>query len=127
MRYSMAEESQNEVLTIIEYVKSANLKGSVEINRESFWWNLGDVTLVFYLGDGETIVEYYHSKHIRFNLGHLHVNTSDLMKFIQDINCENKMVKISVFIPLLISKLTIVNKTVGKKRSGLFVRRYYSI
>ena len=122
----MIESEQDEINAIMEYISSTNLKGRVEIgDNDSFWWHLGGVSLSFHIGSGETTIEYgrYNWKH--FPIGHLHVDNSDLIQMIKEIDSESKMVEISSALPLG-SSFAIIDKTRKKKKSWLLIRRYYS-
>lgn len=121
----MKIESKDEVLAIMEYVKSTNLKGTVEIGENYFWWNLGDVELYFGLDLTETKVEYYRRKNKLLYLGHAHFENSDVLTFIRDVNDENKMLQITVT-PLFFT-LSVIDTTAKQKKSWFLVRRYYSI
>ena len=114
----------NEVLSIIEYVKSTKLKGKVEIiNDDQFFWDLGGIYLRFLIGDHETTVVYSKRKNQIFEIGHFHEENSDVINLIQDINCDNKRIHIVAFLG---SIFRIEDKTMRKKKSWLLVRHYYS-
>ena len=121
----MRIENKDEVLAIMEYVKSTNLKGDVDISEDDFWWNLGDIELYFSFDITETKIEYHLCKNKMIYLGHTHYNNSDVLKLIQEINDENKMLKITV--TPLFSTLSVVDRTAKQKKSWFLVRRYYSI
>lgn len=116
--------SQDEVSSIINYVKSAKLKGSVDVGEEWFWWNLGDVELYFCIDKYDTTVSYFRNGHKTILIGHFHVDNSEVVKLVQDINCESKMVQITASV--LFSSFSIINKTDKKKKSWFLCRRYYS-
>lgn len=114
----------NEVLSIIEYVKSAKLKGKVEIiNSDQFIWDLGGIFLRFLIDNGETTVIYSKRKNQIFEIGHFHEDNSNVINLIQDINCDNKRIHIVAFIG---SAFRIEDKTMRKKKSWLLCRHYYS-
>ncbi len=114
----------DEVLAIMEYIKSANLKGSVEIGNNEFLWDLGGVFLRFAIDVRETTVFYLHRKSQLLNIGHFHEDNFNVISLINEINSEDKRVQITVH-PLGDS-FSIINKTDKKKRSWLIVRYYYS-
>ena len=114
------------VSKIIDAVKALTLKGKADFGEDWFWWELGEVELCFDLDIQETKIEYYRrGKNKAIALGHMHCDNSDLLKLIQDINNNNKIVKI--LITPLFSSFSVVDKTIKKKRSWFLVRRYYSI
>ena len=54
---NMRVNNKDEVLAIMEFIKSANLKGNVEITGDDeFLWDLGGVFLRFLIDNGETTV-----------------------------------------------------------------------
>ncbi len=121
----MNVENENETFAIMEYVKSANLKGGVEIGKDEFLWDLGGVFLRFAIDVRETTVFYSHRKNQFFNIGHFHEDNCNVIGMIKDINSEDKIVQITVH-PLGIN-FSIVDKTDMKKRNWLIVRHYYSL
>lgn len=114
--------SKDEISSIMNYVKSAKLKGSVDVGEEWFCWNLGDVELHFCMDEYETTVSYYRSGHK--TISHFHTDNSEVVKLIQEINCESKMVQITASV--LYSSFSIINKTDKKEKSWFLCRRYYS-
>lgn len=114
----------DEFLSIIEYVKSAKLKGNLEIiNDNEFIWDLGGLYLRFLLDNGETTVLYSKRKSQFFDIGHFHEDNCDVINLIQDINSEDKRIHIVSFLG---SAFHIEDKTKKKKKSWLLVRHYYS-
>lgn len=121
----MSEDNKATVLTVTEYVKSANLKGNAEIiGDDEFLWDLGGVILHFLVDSSETTVFYSHRKNPVLQLGHFHEDTCDVINLIQDINREGKRVHIAVLFGG--SNFCIEHKTEQKKKSRLLVRHYYS-
>lgn len=120
----MDVSNQDEILSIIEYVKSAKLKGNIKIEENAFIWELGDVCLHFYIDYCETTIEYFGRKNKICSVGHFHEDNSSVVELINDINCESNMVEISV--SFLGSSFNLLDKTTKKKKSWFFVRRYYS-
>ena len=113
----------DEVLAIMEYVKKSSLKGKVEIQDDGFIWDLGGVYLRFAIDARETTVFYAHRKKFLWD-GHFHEDNCDVISLINEINKEDKIVKIT-YHPLGDS-FCIINKTDRKKKSWLIVRHYYS-
>lgn len=120
----MNTDNNNEVLTIMEYVKTTNLKGSVEIGETDFWWNLRGVFLHFMIDDRETTVCYSHRKSQLFDIGHFHEDNCNVISLIQDINSADNRVHITVLLGG--SHFGIEQKTDKKKKSWSFVHHYYS-
>ena len=120
----MDENSQNAILSIMNYVQSTNLKGNVDIKENSFWWDLGNIILHFDIDVYETPVAYFYRT--RENcLGHFHEVNARVKEFIQDINDENKIVQITTTFSGTFS-FALIHKTAKKKKSRFFVRHYYS-
>ena len=113
-----------EVFLIIRFIKSANLKGKIEIIGDNFTWNLGGLFLHFGLDDLETIVLYSDHKGGHSDLGHFHEDTCNVINLIQEINREDKRVHITT--AFWGSSFRLEDKTKEKKKNGLFVRHYYS-
>ncbi|MDE7395765.1 MAG: hypothetical protein K2M95_06580 [Clostridiales bacterium] len=120
----MNVENENEALAIMEYVKTADLKGNVEIGKDEFLWDLGGIFLRFAIELRETTVFYSRRKSQLFGIGHFHLEHADVINTIQEINREDRIVRITV--DPLGSSFCIVNKTDKKKKSWLIVRHYYS-
>lgn len=121
----MSIENRDEVSEIMDYIKFADLKGSIEVGDGYFWWKLGDVELYFCLDSMETTVEYFRRKNKMIYLGHTHCDNADALKLIQGINSGKKMLKITV--TPLFSTFSVVDATTKKKKSRFLVQRYYSI
>ena len=121
----MSADNKNEILTIMEYVKTADLKGSVEINKDEFLWDIGGIFLRFAIDIRETTVFYARRKSQLFGIGHFHEDNCDVISLINEINNEDKIVQITVY-PLG-SSFSIVNKNDKKKKSWGIVRHYYSL
>ena len=121
----MSVDNNDEVLTIMKFVKSANLKGTVEIiGDDEFSWDLDGVFLRFLIDNRETTVLYSRHKRQLFEIGHFHEDNCNVISLIQDINTEDKRVHIAVLLGG--SNFGIEHKTEKKKKSWLFVRHYYS-
>ncbi len=121
----MLTQNKDVISSIIEFVKSTKLKGNVEIDEKSFWWNLENIKLCFYLDIDETSIEYYRCKKNKaIYLGHTHYDTSEVLNLIQDINDKNKILKITV--TPLFQTFSVIDRA-KKKKSGFFIRRYYSM
>jgi len=121
----MSVDNKDEALVIMEYLKSANLKGNVEIiGDDEFLWDLGGIVLRFLIDNGETTVLYSRRKSQFFDIGHFHEDNCNVISLIQDINSEYKRVHIAVLFGG--SNFSIEPKTEKKKKSLLFVRHYYS-
>ena len=118
------EYNRNEALLIMEYVKSAKLKGKVDIGKDWFWWDLGGIHLYFGVDFRETIVEYHRRKSRINSIGHFHMDHSDVINLIKEINSEDKTVQITAS-PLW-SSFDIIDSTAPKKKSWFLIRRYYS-
>ncbi|MDE6442342.1 MAG: hypothetical protein K2L12_06300 [Clostridia bacterium] len=101
------------------------LKGKVDIGKDLLWWELGNIKLNFSVDIDETLVTYYHCKRKSKYIGHMHLDNCDLINLINDINSENKMVKITV--SFLGSTFDVIDKNIKKKKSWFLVRRYYSV
>lgn len=116
----------DDFLSIIEYVKSAKLKGNVEIiNDDQFVWDLGGIYLRFLLDNDETTVVYSKRKSQVFEIGHFHEENCNVINLIQDLNSENKRIHI-VIVSFLGSDFLIEDKTKKKKKSWLLAKHYYS-
>ena len=114
----------NEVSSIIEYVKSTELKGNVEIVSDNcFMWDIGGIFLHFSIDDRETIIEYSKIKNRISYIGHFHEDNCNVINLIQDINNENKRVHICTFLG---SNFCVEDKLKKKKKNFLFIRHYYS-
>ena len=114
----------DEGLAIIDYVKSAKLKGTVEIiSDDHFIWDIGGLFLRFLIDDGETTVVYSKKKNQLFDIGHFHEDNCDDLNLIQNINDENNRIHITVS---FVSSFCIEHKTNKKKKNWLIVRHYYS-
>ena len=73
----------------------------------------------------ETSIEYYRCKKNKaIYLGHTHYDTSEVLNLIQDINDKNKILKITV--TPLFQTFSVIDRA-KKKKSGFFIRRYYSM
>ena len=113
------------VSDIVDYVKSANLKGKVEmIGDTEILWDLEGIYLRFLIDDRETTVLYSHRKNRFFEIGHFHEDNCDVINLLQDINGKDNRVHISAFLGC--SNFGLEQKTEKKKKSWLFVRHYYS-
>ena len=122
---NMSVNNKDEVLAIMEFIKSANLNGNVEITGDDeFLWDLGGVFLRFLIDNGETTVLYSRRKSHLFEIGHFHEDNCDVISLIQDINSEDKRVHIAVLLGG--SNFSIEHKTEKKKKSWVLVRHYYS-
>ena len=122
----MSVENKDKVFEIMEYLKSANLKGNLEIIGDGeFLWTLGVIFLRFYIDNRETTVLYSRRKSLSSEIGHFHEDTCNVIDLIQDVNSEDKRVHIAV-IGLGGSNFGIEQKTDKKKRSWVIVRHYYS-
>ena len=121
----MSVNNKNEVLAIMEFIKSANLKGNIEITDDNeFLWDLGGVFLRFLVDNRETTVLYSRSKSHFFGIGHFHEVNCDVIRLIQDINSEDKRIHIAVLLGG--SNFSIEHKTKKQKKSWVLVRHYYS-
>ena len=120
----MRKGNKDEVLAILDYVKSTNLKGSVEIEETDFWWDLGGIFLHFMIDDRETTVCYSRRKSQFFDIGHFHEDNCNVISLIQNINNENNRVHIVALFGG--SNFGIEQKTDKKKKSWLLGRHYYS-
>jgi hypothetical protein len=122
---NMSANNKDEVLAIMEFIKSANLKGNVEItDDDEFLWDLGGVFLRFLIDNGETTVLYSRRKSHLFEIGHFHEDNCNVISLIQDINSEDKRVHIAALLGC--SDFGIEHKTKKKKKSWVLVRHYYS-
>ena len=110
--------------TIIDYVKSTKLKGKVNFVNYGFKWDLEKLSLTFIFNSGETVIDYFKDKNKLVPIGHLHIDNEDVIDMIDEINREDKMVKITV--TLFGSSFQIVDKAAKRKKSWLLIRRYYS-
>ena len=115
----------DKALEIMEYVKSASLKGEVEIIGDNvILWDLDGVCLKFLVDDRETTILYSRRKNMFFEIGHCHEDNCDVTNLMQDINSEDNIVHITAFWGS--SWFAVEHKTEQKKKSWLFVRHYYS-
>ena len=109
---------------IIDHVKSMHLKGEVSFENYGFRWELGGLSLAFIFNSGETVINYYKGKGRLVEIGHTHVDNEEVINMINEINRDDKMVKITA--TCLGSTFRIVDRTEKRKKSWLLVRRYYS-
>ncbi|MDE6585859.1 MAG: hypothetical protein K2K80_04175 [Clostridia bacterium] len=109
---------------IIDYVKSTNLKGKISFENYGFIWDLGSLSLIFICNSGEMQIEYCKRKNKLISIGHLHVDNEDVIDMINEINREDKMVKITT--TFLGSTFEIVDKDSKRKKSWFLFRSYYS-
>ena len=122
---NMSVNNKDEVLAIMEFIKSANLKGNIEITDDNeFLWDLGGVFLRFHVDNRETTVLYSRGKSHFFEIGHFHEVNCDVISLIQDINSEDKRIHIAVLLGG--SNFSIEHKTEKQKKSWVLVRHYYS-
>ncbi|MBO4990353.1 MAG: hypothetical protein J6D37_08495 [Clostridia bacterium] len=122
----MANERQSDVASIMEYVKSATLKGSTQIAETWFLWNLGEISLHFILDERETTVEYFRHDDQKNAIGQIQKENSEVIGLIEEINSEDKMVLITRSLLNFCNTFAVVDKAAEKKKSSFFVRRYYS-
>ena len=121
----MSVNNKDEVLAIMEFIKSANLKGNIEITDDNeFLWDLSGVFLRFLVDNRETTVLYSRGKSHFFAIGHFHEANCDVISLIQDINSEDKRIHIAVLLGG--SNFSIEHKTEKQKKSWVLVRHYYS-
>ena len=121
----MSANNKDEVLAIMEFIKSANLKGNIEITDDNeFLWDLSGVFLRFLVDNRETTVLYSRGKSHFFAIGHFHEANCDVISLIQDINSEDKRIHIAVLLGG--SNFSIEHKTEKQKKSWVLVRHYYS-
>ena len=121
----MSVNNKDEVLAIMEFIKSANLKGNVEITGDDeFLWDLGGIFLRFLVDNRETTVLYSRRKSKLFEIGHFHEDNCNVISLIQDINSEDKRVHIAALLGC--SYFGMEHKTEKKKKSWVLVRHYYS-
>nr|MBE6545757.1 hypothetical protein [Oscillospiraceae bacterium] len=80
----------DKALEIMEYIKSANLKGKVEIiGEDTALWDLDGVCLKVLIDDRETTILYYsRHKSMFFEIGHCHYDNSDVINLMKDIKFE---------------------------------------
>ena len=122
---NMSANNKDEVLAIMEFIKSANLKGNIEITDDNeFLWDLSGVFLRFLVDNRETTVLYSRGKSHFFAIGHFHEANCDVISLIQDINSEDKRIHIAVLLGG--SNFSIEHKTEKQKKSWVLVRHYYS-
>lgn len=110
--------------SIIDYVKSTNLKGKITFENYGFRWDLETISLMFISNSGEMEIDYYKRKNKLKLIGHLHVDNEDVIDVINEINREDKMIMITV--TFLGSTFEIVDKDIKRKKSCFLIRRYYS-
>ena len=113
-----------EVSDIINYAKFAVHKGTVQIldDDDGFLWNLGELKLEFRMDNNETTVNYF-IKSARRGVDYFHVDNTDVIDLIRQIDDDNKTVMITETFWSL--KFDIVDKTLPKKKSRFLRRRYY--
>lgn len=116
------DNGSDEILSIINHIKAANLKGKTDFGADFFSWDLGNVHLCFLFDSWETTVMYYGPN--RLFSGHFHRDNEDVIDLIDKINSKDTI--IAVTFSLLGSKFEIKSRTDRRKRSNLFVLRYYS-
>lgn len=108
-----------EVFLIIRFIKSANLKGKIEIIGDTtLTWDLGGLFLQFCLDDLETTVLYSDHKGGHCELGHFHEDTCNVINLIQEINREDKRVHITTSFWVAASALKIKQR---KKRKTAYL------
>ena len=118
------EYNRNEASLIVEYVKSAKLKGKMDIGKDWFRWDLGSIYLYFGVDLRETTVEYHRRKSRINSIGHFHVDNCNVINLIKEINCEDKTIQITT--SPLGSSFTLIDNKAPKKKSWFLIRRYYS-
>ena len=109
---------------VIIYVKTIKAKGKVSFENYGFRWDLEGLSLAFIFNSGETVIAYYKNAKKLVEIGHLHVDNEDAINMINEINREDKMVKITATV--FGSNFEIVDKNTKRKKSWFLVRRYYS-
>ena len=121
----MSVDNKEEVLAVLEFVKAAQLKGTVEIISDyEFIWDLGGIFLRFLIDNRETTVLYSRRKSHLFEIGHFHEDNCNVISLIQDINSEDK--RVHIVVKLGCSDFGIEYKTEKKKKNWVVVRHYYS-
>lgn len=111
--------------TIIDHVKSSNLKGQIVFENHGFKWYWGDLWLEFIFNSGEMTISYFKSKSKFISIGHMHVDNEDIIDLINEINREDKVIKVTSNF-LWGSSFEIIDKTAERKKSCFLIRRYYS-
>lgn len=122
----MANERQSDVASIMDFVKSATLKGSTQIGETWFLWELGEITLHFNVEESQTTVEYFRHDDPKNAIGQIQKENSEVIGLIEAINSKDKMVFITRSLLNVCNSFAVVDKSAEKKKSGFFVRRYYS-
>lgn len=118
------DKNKIEVSDIINYAKSAVHKGTVQIldDDDGFLWDLGDLKLEFRMDNNETTVNYF-IKSARRGVEHFHVDNTDVIDLIRQIDDDNKRIMITKAFWGM--KFDIVDKALPKKKSRFLRRRYY--
>lgn len=111
---------------IMDYVRSNKFKGTLDVGEDCFTWDLDGVFFRFSVYDNQTDVEYFVNKESDDPIGKLIKDNAEVLPLIEQINDENKMVEVTKYFFGICNSFMVVDKSVGKKKSRLFVRRYYS-
>jgi len=111
---------------ILDYVRSAKMKGTVDVDDYGFTWDLGGVFFRFSVYDNQTDVDYFGDTHDDDPIGKFIKDNAEVLPFIEEINDENKMVAITKHFLDICVTFEVVDKSTPKKQSGLFTRHYYS-
>lgn len=112
--------------TILDYVRSAKMKGVVDVDDYGFTWDLEGVFFRFNVYENQTDVDYFGDTHDDEPIGKFIKDNAEVLPFIEEINDENKMVAITKYFLGLCTSFEVVDKSTPKKQSDMFVRHYYS-
>ncbi len=123
----MSVDDKNKDAAFMEYVRSIELKGKVEIISDyEFLWDLGGIFLRFLFDDKETTIIYSRRRSNYFEIGHFHEDSCNVISLIKDINNADNRIHIAVLFYMFGSSFCIENKAKKKKKSWLIVNHYYS-
>lgn len=115
-------KENSEILSILEYIKSKNLQGKTALDESSFSWTLGDIRMRFLFDPLETTILYYGKN--RFIDGHFHLDNNEVIDLIEKLNSDEYVVEVSF--SLFSSTFSVMKSTEKRKKSNIFVLRYYS-
>ena len=115
-------KENSEILSILEYIKSKNLQGKTALDESSFSWTLGDIRMRLLFDPLETTILYYGKN--RFIDGHFHLDNNEVIDLIEKLNSDEYVAEVSF--SLFSSTFSVMKSTEKRKKSNIFVLRYYS-
>lgn len=84
----------------------------------------GKISLEFIFNSGEIIINYFKRQNRLKPIGHMHINNEEIIDMINEINREDKVVRITA--TFFGSSFQIIEKATKRKKSWFLIRRYYS-